>query len=80
MKTWSVREAKDHLSELLNAAEREPQVITRRGQHAGVVLSEAEYKRLRRRQEPLSQFFARAGDPDIEIERVKASIRDEGEI
>ena len=80
MHDWSIRDAKDHLSELIEAAQSEPQAITRRGRRAAILLSEREFERLRRQTEPLTSFFARAGLEDIEIERVKAGPRDEGEL
>lgn len=45
--TWSVSEAKARLSELLARARRAPQVIENRGEGVAVVLSVAEYERLR---------------------------------
>jgi prevent-host-death family protein len=80
MREWSIRDAKDHLSELVEAAQRGPQAITKRGRQAVVVLSRNDYERLQRQLEPLTSFFARAGFEDVEIERVKATVRDEGEV
>jgi antitoxin Phd len=80
MREWSIRDAKDHLSELVEAAQQGPQAITKRGRPAVVVLSRNDYERLQRQLEPLTRFFARAGLDDIEIERVKAAVRDEGEV
>jgi prevent-host-death family protein len=79
MQHWSIRDAKDHLSRLIEAAQAEPQAITKRGRDSVVVMSKQEYERLVRHREPLSQFFARSGWADLEIERVKAAVRDEGE-
>jgi len=80
MHTWSIRSAKDHLSELVDAAQNAPQTITRRGRSAAIVLSQREFDRLRRRSEPLSSFFARAGLGDVEIERIEATPRDDVEL
>ena len=80
MREWSIREAKDRLSELVEAAQHGPQAITKRGHQAVVVLSRNDYERLQRQLEPLTSFFARAGLEDVEIERVKAAPRDEGEL
>ena len=80
MREWSIRDAKDRLSELVEAAQRGPQAITKRGRQAAIVMSKLEYERLQRRREPLTSFFARAGLDDVEIERVKAAVRDEGEL
>jgi prevent-host-death family protein len=80
MHDWSIRDAKDHLSQLIEAAQNEPQAITRRGRCAAILIYEREFKRLQRQAEPLTSFFARAGLEDIDIERVKAASRDEGEL
>jgi prevent-host-death family protein len=79
MREWSIRNAKDRLSELVEAAQQGPQAITKRGRPAAVVLSNSDYERLQRQLEPLTSFFARAGLDDVEIQRVKAAARDEGE-
>ncbi len=79
MDTWSIRDAKDHLSEVVEAAQKAPQAITKRGRDAVVVLSKREYERLRRGREPLSRFLAR-GLAGLEIERIEGAMRDEGEL
>ena len=79
MQHWSIRDAKDHLSQLIDAAQAEPQAITKRGRESVVVLSKPEYDRLLRNREPLSEFFAR-GLKGIEIERIQGAMRDEGEM
>jgi prevent-host-death family protein len=79
MQHWSIRDAKDHLSRLIEAAQAEPQAITKRGHDAVVVLAKHEYERLVRHREPLSEFFAR-GFKGVKIERLKAAMRDEGEL
>ena len=79
MEHWSVREAKDQLSRLIDAAQSAPQAITKRGRDAVIVLSKPEYDRLLRRREPLTDFFAR-GLRGVEIERIEGTMRDEGEL
>lgn len=46
--TWSVQDAKNRFSAVVEAARREPQTVTRHGKAAAVVLSVDEYERLRR--------------------------------
>ena len=47
MKTWTVQDAKARFSELLVACEREgPQVVTKRGVEAAVLVPFAEWRRL----------------------------------
>jgi prevent-host-death family protein len=79
MRHWTMCDAKDHLSQLIEAAQVEPQAITKRGRDSVIVLSKRAYERLVRRHEPLSSFFAR-GLEGVEIERIKAAMRNEGEM
>jgi antitoxin Phd len=80
MSEWSIRAAKDRLSELVAAAQDAPQIITRRGRSAAVVLSQQEFDRLRRQVEPLTSFFARSGFDQIDLKRIEAAARDEGDL
>jgi prevent-host-death family protein len=80
MNNWSIRAAKDHLSELVDAAQDAPQAITRRGRCAAIVLSQQEFDRLRHQREPLTSFFARSGLDEVEIERIEAAARDDVEL
>jgi antitoxin Phd len=44
---WQLQDAKNHFSEVVNEAERSgPQIVTRRGTKAAVVLSYADYRKL----------------------------------
>jgi len=45
-KHWAVQDAKARFSEVLRAAEKEPQHITYRGKEKGVLVSSEEYRRL----------------------------------
>jgi len=45
-RAWQLQDAKNRLSELVDATRDEPQVITRRGKETAVVLSIADYERL----------------------------------
>jgi len=44
---WQVQEAKQRFSEVLRAAESEPQIVTKHGEEIAVVIDIAEYRRLR---------------------------------
>jgi prevent-host-death family protein len=58
MKTVSVFEGKNKFSELVaNAARGEPQIITKNGKETAVVISIEEYKRLKIKEKPLSEFL-----------------------
>lgn len=47
---WQLQDAKNRFSELVSAAQREgPQIVTRRGAEAAVVLSYEDYEKLTRK-------------------------------
>jgi prevent-host-death family protein len=57
MSSWQLQDAKARLSEVVKKAAREgPQHITLHGAPAAVVLSEAEYQRLRKRPKRFIDF------------------------
>ncbi len=57
-KTWPLHEAKNRLSEVIDAAlTTGPQAISRRGKEAVVVVSAEQYRRLLRPKQPLSAFL-----------------------
>ena len=45
--SWSVQEAKNRLSEVIQAAQKRPQLVTKHGKAAVVVVSAEQYERLR---------------------------------
>ncbi|HZQ08812.1 MAG TPA: type II toxin-antitoxin system Phd/YefM family antitoxin [Anaerolineae bacterium] len=58
---WQLQEAKNRFSQVVEQALRQgPQVITRHGIEAVIVLSYQEYRRLLLRQSKLSDFFRRS--------------------
>lgn len=58
MKTISTFEAKNKLSEVIASAENgEPQVITKNGREAAVVISYGEFQRLTAKTESLNEFL-----------------------
>jgi antitoxin Phd len=48
--TWSVQDAKNRFSEVVKAARRKPQTVTKHGKPAVVILAADEYERLRKLQ------------------------------
>ena len=68
-KTWAVTEAKAKLSDLVDAAMKgEPQIITRRGAEAVVVLSMKTYRAaVEGGRETLVDFFAHSPYPDVDM-------------
>lgn len=47
-RSWSVQDAKNRFSEVVEAARRTPQTVTKHGKPAVVVVDVAEYERLQR--------------------------------
>ena len=80
MVEWSLQDAKNRFSELVNAAlTGEPQRVTRRGQPTVVVLAEKEYERLCQADNAagptLGELLAQIPHDDGEFERMSISAR-----
>ena len=78
MVEWSLQDAKNKFSALVNAALMgEPQRVMRRGQPAVVVLAEEEYERLCRVEkaagQTLGELLAQVPQDDGEFERLSVS-------
>ena len=78
---WSLQDAKNSFSAVVSAAcQGTPQTVTKRGKPTVVVLSVAEYERLKRRQTSLDRslldhLLAMPKD-DIEFDRIEIEPRD----
>jgi len=59
-RNWSVQDAKNRFSEVVEAARRMPQTLTKHGKPAVVVMDVAEYKRLRQLERAQAPSFADA--------------------
>ena len=57
-RSWSVQDAKNRFSEVVKAAQRTPQTVTKHGKPAVVVVDVAEYERLRRLERAQAPSFA----------------------
>jgi antitoxin Phd len=57
-RSWSVQDAKNRFSEVVKAARRTPQTVTKHGKPAVVVVDVAEYERLRRFERAQAPSFA----------------------
>lgn len=71
-RSWTLADAKARLSEVVdNALKKGPQVITRRGRKAVVVVAAEEWERRTQRKGTLADFFAASPlrDSDLEVER-----------
>lgn len=61
MRSWQLQDAKNRLGDVVDETSRSgPQVITRRGAEAAVVVSAADWARLARRHSPLIEVLHRA--------------------
>jgi prevent-host-death family protein len=78
--TWSVQDAKNRFSEVVEAAKRKPQTVTKHGKPAVVVVAAGEYERLRKLQHLKAPSFAEMllaiPRGDIEFKRIGAKLRD----
>jgi prevent-host-death family protein len=80
--TWSVQDANNRFSEVVEAARRKPQTVTKHGKPAVVVVAADEYERLRKLEHLKAPSFAElllamptGGD---EFERLEGRMRDPG--
>jgi len=76
--TWQLQTAKQHFSELVERARREgPQVVTKHGKDAVVVVSVEEYQRLSKTGPKLVEFIRAAPDFELlDLERAQDRGRD----
>ncbi len=76
--TWSVAEAKARFSEVLEQARGGPQMITRNGKRAAVIVSVEQWERRNSRSGTLADFFAASPlrGSGLRVERVKDRPRD----
>jgi prevent-host-death family protein len=78
--TWSVRDAKNRFSEVVEAARRNPQTVTKHGKPVVVVVAADEYERLRKLRHLKVPTFAdmllAMPQGDVEFERIRAKPRD----
>jgi prevent-host-death family protein len=80
--TWSVQDAKNRFSEVVEAARRKPQTVTKHGKPAVVVVAADEYERLHKLQQLKAPSFAEmllampTGGEDFE--RLEGRMRDPG--
>jgi len=68
MNTWSVQDAKARFRELLDTCLKEgPQLVTRRGAQAAVLISVAEWRRLKSRKRPTLKEWLLADDARCDL-------------
>ena len=77
-RVWQLQEAKNKLSEVIEEAiSHGPQVITKRGVEAVIVLSYVEYRKMILRQKPLSVFFQESplAEETLDLSRDRSGLR-----
>ena len=78
-KTWALQDAKNRSSEAVDRAiDDGPQLVTRHGREAVVVVSAAEYRKMTQPTESLLEFMQRSplyGAEDVEFVRDKSLTR-----
>ena len=77
MQTWQLQEAKSRFSELVDMTLKEgPQLVTRRGQDAVVILAASEYRRMSGTPSLLSALFSAPRGTPLIMDRSQESIRE----
>jgi antitoxin Phd len=79
---WSVQDAKNRFSEVVEAAREKPQTVTKHGKRAVVVVAAEEYdrlKKLEKRNAPsFKEHLLNMPKDDGSFERMKIKFRDSG--
>lgn len=76
--TWQIQDAKNKLSEVIaRALKQGPQLITKHGEKTVVVISYAEYEKLRKSQGKISDFFQTSPLAGIDLTRDQSQPRSE---
>jgi len=79
-RVWSVQDAKNRFSAVVEAARREPQTVTKHGRPAVVVIDAEEYARLRRLEKATAPNFVEHllafPKGDAEFDRLDMRLRD----
>lgn len=79
-RSWSVQDAKNRFSEVIEAARRQPQTVTKHGKPAVVVVAAEEYKRLQHLEVLKAPNFAdhllAMPTDDGKFERLKGLLRE----
>ena len=76
--SWTVADAKARLSEVIERAQTEPQIITRHGKPSAVIVSAEEWARKTVRKGTLAEFLLASPlrEADLDLERARDQPRD----
>lgn len=67
-KVWALQDAKNHFSEVVDQAlQHGPQIVTRHGREAVVVVASADYKRMARPEGSLVDFLRASPLHEVEL-------------
>ena len=69
MKTWHLKDAKAQFSEVVRLAQDSPQIVTKKGHEAAVILSFSEYQKISSPKQSLVDFLLSAPRVELNIER-----------
>ena len=79
-RSWSVQDAKNRFSEVVEAARRAPQTVTKHGKAAVVIVAADEYDRLRRlrhlKAPSFTEMLLAMPQGDVDIKRLDTMPRD----
>ena len=74
--TWQLQEAKARFSEVVERAlEGAPQLVTKRGENAVVVISHSEYQRLAQGQKSVLEALSGAPRAELVVHRDRSPVR-----
>ena len=79
---WSIQDAKNRFSEVVEAARRRPQTVTKHGKPAVVVVAADEYERLRKIEGLNAPSLAEmllampTGSEELHLERLEGRLRE----
>ncbi len=75
MKKWTLHEAKNKFSQVVDEASKTPQLITRRGVDSAIVISVKKYKELKQQQKNFKDLL-RSNPDDFVIPRIDIKVRE----
>ena len=75
MKKWTLHEAKNKFSQVVDEASQNPQLITRRGVDSAIVISVKKYKELKQQQKNFKDLLRNNPD-DFVIPRIDIKLRE----
>lgn len=72
-KRWTLQDARAHFGQLVDAAQNEPQIVTKWGEEKVVVVSSDAYRRLSKSGKDVRKILEEMPDVDIDLEWARKS-------